>query len=200
MNVYEATTKRRTIRKYQNKPVPYEVLERCVDAGRLAPCGMNNQFLEYMVVDGEQKLPEVLACLSMGGKRLDSKESPPPSHYPKACIIPLINTALEAEISAPRTGIMCEVGMSAENIILVALENGVGVCPVMMFDESELKKVLKIPDKYEVAIVMTLGYPDESPIAEESTGSVKVWVDNQGARHIPKRKLTDILHHNGFPK
>jgi nitroreductase len=198
MEVYEAATKRRSIRRYKDKQVSYDILEKCVNAGRLAPSGRNNQVLEYVIINDEQMLPRMYDNIGGSIKLPPEKGGPLPANRPKAYILVLINTELEAEAGAPRPGIMCEVGMASENIILAAQENGIGVCPVMMFNADEMKRILQIPDKYEVAIVMTLGYPDESPVAEESTGSVEVWVDSQGVRHVPKRRLKDIAHHNKF--
>jgi nitroreductase len=91
-----------------------------------------------------------------------------------------------------------DVGMAAENIMLVALEQGLGSCPVLMYDENALKPILNIPDNYDIALVIVMGYPDESPSAEESAESVAVTVDEKGIRHVYKRKLADILHKNKF--
>ena len=198
MNVHEAVIKRRSIRRFQEKPVPYDVLEKCVNAGRLAPCGKNRQLCEYIIVDDERLLPEVFGCITMWAGQPKTKEDPPPKTAPRAYIVILINSALEAEFEAPRKVTSYDVGLSAENMILIALEQGVGACPILSFQEDELKQVLEIPDKYDVALVVTMGYPDESPVMEVSTGSVEYWVDSQGVRHLPKRKLEDIVHRNKF--
>ena len=200
MNVYEAATKRRAIRRFKDKPVPYDALEKCVDAGRLAPSGRNHQVCEYIIVNDKQMLPSVFDNIMGWAGRPKPKGTPMPENAPKAYIITLINKALEDELDANRRRItLYDVGMSAENMILVALEQGIGTCPILMFDESGLKQVLNIPDKYDVALVIAMGYPDENPVAEEFTGSIERWVDDQGVRHVPKRKLEDITHHNKFP-
>ena len=199
MDIYEAATRRRSIRRYKDKAVPYEVLEKCVNAGRLAPSGRNRQLCEYIIVDDEQLLPKVFdgGIKTWAGK--DRKKGDPlPEKLPKAYIIILINSALEAEFGALRKVTTLDVGFSAENMILVALEQGAGACPVFSFNENELKQVLNIPDSYDVALVITLGYPDESPVPEISTGPIQYWIDDRGVRHVPKRKLEDILHRNKF--
>jgi len=198
MDVYEAVTRRRSIRRFKDKPVPYNVLMKCVAAGRLAPSARNRQLCEYIIVDNAQTLPKVFGCITMWAGQPQAKGSPPPEDAPKAYIITLINSALEAEFDTTRGVTTYDVGMSAENAILVALEQGVGACPMLSFEENDLKQLLNIPAKYDVAMLVALGYPDESPVAEESTGSVERWVDSQGVRHVPKRKLEDILHHNKF--
>ena len=81
---------------------------------------------------------------------------------------------------------------------LVALEQGIGACPVLSFDAAKLKPVLNIPDNYDIGLMLVLGYPAESPQIEASTGSIETSVDDKGIRHVPKRQLKDILHRNGF--
>ncbi len=199
MEVYEAVVKRRAIRRFQDKPVPYEILEKCVDAGRLAPCGRNHQICEYIIVDDAKVLPEVFENIGGSARQPPEKGGPLPTRRPKAYIVILINKPLEDEFDANRRRVtLYDVGLAAENIILVALEQGIGTCPILMFNENGLKQVLNIPDKYDVALVIAMGYPDESPVAEVATDSVDLWIDSQGVRHVPKRKLEDIVHRNKF--
>ena len=198
MDVYEAVIRRRSVRRFKDKPVPYAVLEKCVDAGRLAPCARNRQLCEYIIVDDEQLLPKVFDSITIWGGQDKPKGSSSLGNTPKAYIITLINNALEAEFDAKRRSTTYDVGLAAENMILVALEQGVGTCPILSYQEDELKQILNIPDKYDVALVVALGYPDESPVTEVSTGPIEYWVDSQGVRHVPKRKLEDILHRDKF--
>ncbi|MEE9583659.1 MAG: nitroreductase family protein, partial [Dehalococcoidales bacterium] len=59
MDVYETVIKRRSIREFKDTPVAYDVLEKCVNAARLAPTAANYQLCEYIVIDDEQLLPQV---------------------------------------------------------------------------------------------------------------------------------------------
>ena len=59
MDVYEAAVSRRSIRRFKDIAVPYDVLERCIDAARLAPTGRNRQLCEYIIIDDEELLPKV---------------------------------------------------------------------------------------------------------------------------------------------
>ncbi len=197
MNVYEAATTRRSIRRFKDKPVPDEVLEKCLDAGRLAPCGRNHQVCEYIVINDAEVLPGIFENIGGSMKLPPEKGGPRPENTPKAYIIILINKSWEGDANRRRISLY-DVGLAAENIILVALEQGLGSCPILMFDENNLKPVLNIPDGYDVALVIAMGYPDESPVAEVANDSVEGWVDDKLVRHIPKRKLEDIVHRNGF--
>ena len=69
---------------------------------------------------------------------------------------------------------------------------------LLMFDASAIKPVLNIPDNYDIALVIVMGYPDESPVADVVADSTNVTVDAQGVRHVPKRKLSEIIHKNRF--
>ena len=188
MNIYEVILKRRTIRRFQNKKVPYGVLEKCVNAARLAPSAANLQPCEYMIVDEEDLLDEVFGTLQWAGYISDG--SPPPSQRPTAYIIVLINREVK------RKEFEHDVGMAVENIVLTALEEGVGSCCFGAVEREELRKRLSIPKKYIIDLVIALGYPNESPVLEPFTGSVKYWKDKKGLLHVPKRKLKDILHRN----
>jgi len=192
MNVYEAAIHRRSIKLFKSKPVPYDVLEKCVNAARLAPSGRNRQLLEYMIIDEELLLPKVFDNVGIGG-------DPSTEQMPKAYILSLINTDLEKELQARRIVTIYGDGMAVENMILVALEQGIGSCPIMNFKEKELKQMLNIPGRYEITLVLALGYPDEHPVVEVSHGSIQNWRDKNGVHHIPKRKLEDIRHRNKFP-
>ena len=199
MNVYEAVTKRRVIRRFKDKPVPYDVLERCVNGARLASSGGNSQICEYIIVDDQQLLPRMLDAVGGWAGQPKPEGGWSPEGRPKAYIVILINVALEAEFGRNRKITCYDVGPAAENMMLVAFEEGVGSCWLGSCVEAELKKILNIPDKYEVASVLALGYPDESPVLDPATDTMKTWVDNEGVRHVPKRELKDIMHRNRLP-
>ena len=195
MDVYQAAVRRRSIRCFKDVPVPKEVLERCVDAARLAPSGGNWQILEYLVVDDEKVLPQVFDNIRFGVRR-PSKDTP---DQPKAYIIILVNKTLEAELTRGKNVTFYDIGMASENIMLVAWEYGVGSCPLLWFNPKGLKQVLNIPAHYEIGLVLAMGYPDETPVAGALSDSTGPWLDEKGERHVPKRKLEDIMHRNRFP-
>jgi len=197
MNVYEAILKRRSIRRFKNKVVPYEVLEKCIDAARLAPSGRNQQLCEYIAINDAEVLPGIFENIGGSAKLPPDKGGPRPEQSPKAYTIILINKILEGEANRRRVTLI-DVGLAAENIMLTALEQGIGTCPILMFNEKDFKLILKIPDGYDIALVIAMGYPDESPVADIATDSTNIWVDEKGLRHVPKKKLADIIHRNRF--
>lgn len=184
MNVYEAILKRRSIRRFKNKPVGYDILEKCVNAARLAPSAMNMQPCEYIVVDKKELVEKVFESVILSGSI--------PEKQPAAYIIILVNQNVRKD------GYKHDVGLVAENIILTALENGIGSCCVGAFNEEKLRSLFSIPHNYIIDLVIALGYPDEEPIVEDVKDSTNYWYDENGTRHVPKRKLESLLHRNGF--
>ena len=197
MNVCEAITKRRSIRRFREKAVPDEALEKCIDAARVAPSGRNQQVCEYIVVNDVKVLPGVFENIGGSAKLPPDKGGPRPEQAPKAYTIVLINKKAEGDANRRRVTLY-DVGMAAENIILTAMEQGLGCCPILMFNEGDLKLILEIPDDYDIALVIAMGYPDESPIADIFKDSTNIYVDEKNVRHVPKRQLKDIIHRNGF--
>jgi nitroreductase len=195
MNVYEAILKRRSIRRFKNKAVSYEALEKCIDAARLAPSGRNQQVCEYIVINDAKVLPGIFENIGGSVKLPPEKGGPRPEQVPKAYTIVLINKAREGDANRRRVTLI-DLGLAVENIILTALEQGIGCCPILMFNEADLKLLLEIPESHDIALVIAMGYPDESPVADIATDSTNIWVDDKGVRHVPKRKRADIIHRN----
>ena len=199
MDVYEAAARRRSIRRFKDTPVVYSILERCVDAARLAPTAKNSQLCEYVIVDDEWLLSRVLDTVLVWAGVPRPEGGWLPEHRPRGYIVTLINTVLEAERGAGRRNVDYDAALAVGNMVLVAEEQGLGSCIITSFDREKLRQVLNVPDKYEIAILLALGFPDESPVVEVAGDSVERWVDDRGVRHVPKRRLADILHRNRFP-
>jgi len=191
MNMYEAVTKRRSIRRFQDIPISRQILEECVNAARLAPSAANVQPLEYIIVDDGQLLPQVFSTLKWAAY-ISPAGDPPEDNRPKAYIIILRNRNIGVPSSA------YDVGAAMENMILVALEDCIGSCPIASVDRDSLRRILNIPGDYEIPLVLAFGYPAESPVEEPFDGSVKYWKDEDGVLHVPKKRLEMVLHWNTF--
>jgi nitroreductase len=177
--------------------MPYKALEKCIDAARLAPTGRNQQVGEYIVINDATVLPGIFENIGGSAKLPPDKGGPRPEQAPKAYTIILINKTKEGDANRRKVTLI-DVGLAAENIILTALEQGIGCCPILMFNEADIKLLLEIPEEYDIALVIAMGYPDESPVADVATDSTNIWVDDKGVRHVPKRKLADVIHRNKF--
>ena len=191
MSVYKLILKRRTIRRFKQEQVPEELLNKMLNAGRLAPSGANLQPLEFIVVNDTKLVDKIFPNLKWAGY-IAPAGNPPEGKRPMAYVIVLINTEIRSQ------GGEVDAAAAIENMLLTALEDGVGSCWLGSIDRDQLRTMFDVPQKYRIDSVIALGYPDESPVLEESTDSIKYWKDENGILHVPKRKISDIVHYNMF--
>ncbi len=191
MSSYELMLSRRSIRQFKPDPVSRDILEKLVNSARLAPSGANLQPLEFVVIDDEELRRQFFPCLRWAAY-IAPEGNPKPGCEPTAYVVILVN------VDVRKSGFERDVGAAVENMILTAWEERIGSCWIGSADLNRIQKMLKIPENYKVDSVLALGYPDEEPIAEEMKDSVKYWKDSKGRLHVPKRRLDNILHFNGF--
>jgi nitroreductase len=191
VNVYDLILKRRTIRRFKQQQIDATLLKKIVNAGRLAPSGANLQPLEFVVINNQELVELVFPKVKWAGYIAPAGD-PPEGARPVAYILVLINTAIK-----PKHG-QVDAAAAIENMILTALDDGIGSCWMGAIDREQLRALLHIPPKYDIDSVLALGYPDESPVIEDMENSIRYWKDEKGALHVPKRKLEDIIHYNQF--
>ncbi len=188
--IYESIIKRRTIRKFAHRPVPKEVLIKCVDAARLSPSGMNRQPLKYVIVNDPQLLLSVFSTLTWARNIPGYKHAP--SEVPKAFIVILLDTDIRKQPGS-------DLGIAAMSISMVAYEAGLGSCMLGSVDRSRLQEILMVPDHLQVLLVVALGYPKEkSKAVKLEDGDTKYWFDKKGVLNVPKRKFEDIVVWNTY--
>ncbi len=182
---------RRTIRRFKPEPVSRELLERLVDAGRLAPSAANVQPLEFVVVDDKAACGRVFPCLKWAAY-ITPAGTPKPGEEPAAYVVTLVNTDVREKMFE------YDVGAAMENMILAALGQGVGSCWLLSIDRDALRDILRVPGNYRIDSVLALGYPAEEPAVEDYAGSLKYWKDAAGRLHVPKRTRASVFHLNRF--
>jgi len=79
--------------------------------------------------------------------------------------------------------------------LLGAAEKGLGGCIIGSIQRDELRKVLNIPQQYEILLVIALGKPAEKVVLESTskTGSIEYYRDDKDVHHVPKRPLDEII-------
>lgn len=157
----EIIYRRRSIRKYEKRPVPEDALRAVLEAGRLAPSARNLQPWHFIVV----KDPEIKRKLVFSSWNNFIEEAP----------VVIVGCG-----EADKKWAVVDVAIALENMVIAAESLGLGSCWIGYFDEGEVKKVLKIPDRLKVVAMITLGYPAERPSPP------------------PKKKLEDIVHFDEF--
>lgn len=184
MSVYELILKRRTIRKFENKPIEQEKILKMINAARLAPSGANMQPLKYIAVASPDLCKKVFPLTKYGGYLKDG--NPKEGERPTAYIV-----VLEDENIKKTAG--DETGAAIENVILTALEDGIASCWVGNVNREELKKVIGIEENLKINSVIALGYPLQQSEEAEFNGDVKYYLDDEGKLHVPKRSMEEIF-------
>lgn len=178
----------RSIRRFfEEKQVSRETILELIDIARLCPSARNRQPLRYAISCEAEEANKIRDCL-LWALDLPGWGGPAVGERPPAYIT--IVTGKEC-IPDPRY----DVGIAAQTIMLAAAEKGLGGCIFGSIHRDLLAGVLSLPAKYEIQLVLAIGYPAESVILEPLPvgGDTRYWRDGQGVHHVPKRSLQDIL-------
>jgi nitroreductase len=140
MELRLAIASRREVRDYAPTPIPPEVEQRILDAGRLAGSGKNRQPWRFLVVESADKL-ETLAELVHA-----------PGNVRGAQLVLAIAVSGKGPVSL-------DAGRCAQNMLLAAWDEGVGACPNGTADADALGELLGLREGERPAIVLTFGYP-----------------------------------------
>ncbi len=191
MSLYDLIVSRRSIRQFKPESISREILKDIANAGRLAPSAANRQPLEFVVVEEEGIRNDLFPCLKWAGYIVPEGD-PKPGQEPRAYLVVLVNSKIREK------GFEWDVGAAVENMILTAWDKGIGSCWIISVERDRVRDLLRIPELFRIDSVLALGYPAEKPLAEDIKDSIQYWKDDQGRLHVPKRKLEDVLHFNGF--
>lgn len=164
MEITEAIRSRRSIRKYQDRPIEQEKLLRVLDTGRMAPSARNLQDWKFIVVRDQDK------------RKMLSEAANGQPYVEKASAV-IVGCATEPENIMP-CGQYCypiNLAIALDHMSLAATAEGLGSCWIGAFQEDKVKEILHIPEKIRVVAMLILGYPAESPAAR------------------PRRKLDEIV-------
>lgn len=146
----ELLKSRRSIRKYKDKPVEEEKIERCLEAARWAPSASNRQPWEFLIVRDEdirKRLSEIHPYAKFVA------ESP-------VVFVPLTNPELHSKYH------MSDTALATLQYMLEAHSLGLGTCWAGVIGssiEDEIKELLEVPDDLHVLAIVATGYPDEEP-------------------------------------
>lgn len=180
--------KNRSYRRfYQEFAIDIDTLRELVDLARFSASGANLQPLKYILSCDPRKNALIFPSLAWAGY-LKDWGGPKEGERPSAYIIILGDTSISKSFG-------CDHGISAQSILLGAAEKGLGGCIISSINRKSLRHALKIPERYEILLVITLGKPREKVVLEETgpDGDIKYWRDSKGIHHVPKRPLDEII-------
>lgn len=149
MDLKSVISARRSIRKYEKKPIPPGLLDELLECAQLAPSANNAQKWSMVVVTDEETKQRLVPA--SGGQRFVGECG--------AYIVAV------AEPGAPYPAV--DVAIALDHLSLAAAEKGLGTCWIGDFDPADIKGVLGIPADRDIPICMTLGYPAQSPPARK---------------------------------
>ena len=167
METIQAIRSRRSIRKYQQKPVSHEVIEQIVADAAYAPSWKNTQIARYIVVTDKEK-KDKLADNCMLGFAYNQKTT----HGAPALVV---LTMIKERSGYERDGSFStplathwqsfDAGIAAQTFCLSAHALGLGTVIMGIYDPAEVAKVVEIPEGQEVAALIALGHPAQDPQA-----------------------------------
>ena len=168
--VVEAIMERRSVRKYQDRPVDRDLLMRIAECGINAPNAMNAQQWEVRIVDNTEWLQGMSDLqLSMMDASMVGQMKADPS-FRNAF---RNGTALFVVAVKPSPMTFIDAGLMGENIMLAAHSFGLGTCCLGSSarflntpEAADYLKALQFSEGYEVQYIIAAGYPDEQPQAK----------------------------------
>jgi nitroreductase len=151
MDLFETIYGRRSVRRYTDQPIEHDVLEKLLDAARWAPNGSNNNAWRFVVVASPVQ------------KQLLLRFTPGVDDVPAAIVVVCIEPKQKRVKEPTRLVYMADAAIAAQNMALAAHALGIGSCIVASFADVALRTLLNLPDQISPYVILTLGYPDESP-------------------------------------
>jgi len=171
MEVSRAIKNRRSIREFQKKEIPGEIIEKLIEAIIWAPSAGNLQSRKFYFVFNEKIKKELVEAAS--GQDFIAQA-------------PLVIVGCTDERISLRYGergknlySICDVSASIQNLMLEATELGLGTCWVGAFDEEEVSKILNLPKNLRPVAIIPVGYSAEKPSPPERKNKEETIIEIQ---------------------
>lgn len=186
--VIEAIKRRRSIRAYEAKPVPRELLEMIIEAGNEAPSAMNSQPWRFVVIQDNAAKRTLLGAALPQAKKVTEMvkdvdperyeqikkryaELPDPVYYSAPAVVFVIGNGRYKDHSCP---------LACENMILAAHSVGLGTCWVgfgaMVTEDEDVRKLLDLKEGDSIFGPILVGYPKTTPERPKKKGPQVKWI------------------------
>ena len=148
MSLLDLILSRRSIRHYENKDIPEEVLQQILETGRQAPSAANRQPIRFIIVNDHDILKNLCDNLI--------------TRFVKYAPVAIVGCA---DIKSLLTGkwAVVDATIAMENMVIAAWTLGIGSCWIGACNEEKVKEMMKIPNEWKVVALLTFGYPAEKP-------------------------------------
>ncbi len=175
MEVKTCITQRRSIRKFKDTPIDDALLKEVIEEASYSPSWKNTQITRYIAVKDSELKKKIAACTSAYPHNGEIIES-----APAVILVTFIKNRSgferDGSYSTDRNDgwQMFDTGIATQTLSLALSDKGVGSVIMGIFDRKKIEELLELSEDRELACVIPIGYPDESPVA-------------------PKRKTVDDL-------
>ncbi len=146
--------KRRSVRNYDSKKVPRDLLAQLIEGAIWAPTGSNIQPWYFGLVDDALVIDQII---DFSPGLLGN-----PLNLVVLCSDKLRAYEKGAELGRDTLCIM-DLSMAAQNILLVATEIGLATCCVKSFNQRAVNKILKLPEHIQAELIISVGYTQKEP-------------------------------------
>ena len=179
MSVLELMNTRRTYRRFEQKPVPQQVIDAIVQALRLSSCGRNAQAIRLLVIDRPEAVQQVNTLVKWAAALPPELGTPKPDQRP---------TLFVAVVQKNGAAESTDAGLAISNMVLAAWEQGVGSCIMQAIDRPALSELFALPADEYLHSVIAFGYPThQSRVGEvPADGSLKYYLDENNDYCVPK--------------
>lgn len=150
MKVEEAIMNRYSVRSFQDKDIPEEIIEKVKTAIWASPSADNRQPYKFIFLKDKETKEKLVSQ----GKTY---------HFVKDAPVVIVAIADPSEaypyIGNKRKPVyLIDIGIALAQANLVLTENNIGGCWVIVFDEKKIKEILNIPEHLEVVALFPIGY------------------------------------------
>ena len=146
MSVWEAVSSRRVVRRFADRPLDEAHLDRILQAGRRANSSKNQQRWAFIV------------CRDRAHLRQLADVGPWAGHLAGAAAAIALVTPDPSRVDAPLS-VMFDLGMAADEMILVAWELGIGSVPATVYRKDLVRELLGYPEDHHCEFLLSFGYP-----------------------------------------
>ena len=150
MKVSEAIRTKRAVRKFQDKPLPEDVIRAILNAGRRSQSSKNEQTWQFIAVQDKAILKGLSECGTWAG------------HLAVAAL----GVAILTPDPAAKFQTLFDAGQAAAYMQLAGWELGVASCPASIYDFERSRAVLGFPPEWHLRVALSFGFPaDEEKLS-----------------------------------
>ena len=178
--------KDRSIRRFQQKEISFDLIKKIIDLTRYCASGRNLQPLKYKIITEPNLRKEIYPLLAWAGYLTDW-DGPQENERPTAYILQCLDTDITSNC-------LCDDGLQLQALTLGATSLGIGNCIIKSFNNIKLRELLHLSDNLKIQYVVALGYPAETSVIEKNVnGDIKYFRTADGRHHVPKRDINEII-------